>query len=71
MNLFPDNEHTIERVIRVVAGVAVLSFLFVGPRTPWALLGLVPLLTGAIGSCPIYTLLGISTCRRQLTKTAG
>jgi hypothetical protein len=65
MNLFPDNEHTVERVIRVVAGMAVLSLLFAGPRTPWALLGLVPLLTGAIGSCPLYTLFGISTCRRQ------
>lgn len=60
--IFPKNEHKIERVIRVVAGAAVLSLAFVGPQTPWAYLGIVPLLTGALGSCPIYTLLGVSTC---------
>lgn len=60
--LLPSNEHPIERVIRVLIGLAVLSLVFIGPKTMWGLLGLVPLLTGAIGSCPIYTLFGISTC---------
>ena len=35
--------------------------IFFGPESPWALLGLVPLLTGLIGSCPLYSLLGIDT----------
>jgi hypothetical protein len=60
--IFPNNEHKIERVIRVVAGVGILSLAFVGPQSPWAYLGVIPLLTGALGSCPIYTLFGVSTC---------
>ena len=35
---------------------------FIGPKTMWGLLGVIPLLTGTIGNSPIYTLLGISTC---------
>lgn len=60
--LFPRNEHRVERVVRVVAGLAILSLYFIGPRSPWALLGLVPLATGLLGSCPLYTVLGVSTC---------
>ena len=60
--LFPRNEHTIERIVRVIAGLAIVSLYFVGPRTPWALLGLVPIATGLLGSCPLYTILGVSTC---------
>lgn len=63
--VFPHNEHTVERVIRVVLGLGILSLYFVGPQTPWALLGAIPLVTGAVGSCPIYTLFGISTCPRK------
>jgi hypothetical protein len=60
--LFPTNEHDVERLLRVVAGIAILSLAFVGPKTAWGYLGLIPILTGAIGSCPFYTLLGLSTC---------
>lgn len=60
--LFQMNEGTIDRVLRVIAGIAILSLTVVGPRTMWGLVGLVPLLTGALGSCPIYTVLGLSTC---------
>jgi hypothetical protein len=60
--ILPHNEHKIERVLRVIAGLAVLSLVFVGPRTPWGYLGLVPLITGLVGTCPIYTVLGINTC---------
>jgi hypothetical protein len=59
--LLPTNEATIERVIRVVLGVVLLSLTMVGPHTLWGLVGLVPLATGLIGSCPIYTVLGFST----------
>ncbi len=62
MNVFPRNEHTVERVIRVVAGLGIVSLAFVGPQTPWAWLGLIPIATGALGSCPLYTLFGFSTC---------
>ena len=58
----PANEHPIERVLRVVVGFGILSLAFVGPKTPWAYLGLVPIVTGLLGSCPLYTLFGVSTC---------
>ena len=52
-----------ERAVRVVVGIAVLSLAFVGPQTPWAYLGLLPLVTGLVGWCPPYALLGVSTVR--------
>ena len=61
--ILPRNEHSVERVLRVMVGLAVLSLAFVGPRTPWAYLGLIPVATGLLGSCPLYTILGVSTCR--------
>jgi hypothetical protein len=60
--ILPRNEHQVERALRVVVGLALLALVFVGPRTLWGLVGLVPLATGLLGSCPIYTVLGISTC---------
>ncbi|MEY2786373.1 MAG: hypothetical protein RL277_2585, partial [Planctomycetota bacterium] len=42
-----------------------MSLTTFGPQTPWGWIGVVPLLTGLLGSCPLYTLFGISTCRRQ------
>jgi hypothetical protein len=61
-SLFPTNEHPVERVLRVVIGLGVLSLALVGPKTPWGYLGLVPLATGLLGTCPLYTLFGWSTC---------
>jgi hypothetical protein len=56
------NEGTLDRALRVGLGVALLALVFVGPRSLWGLVGLVPLLTGLVGFCPLYRLLGISTC---------
>jgi hypothetical protein len=53
----------IDRILRLVAGVFILSLYFWGPRTPWALLGIVPIATALFRFCPAYTLLGIRTCR--------
>ena len=60
--LLPTNEHPLDRVLRVVLGIGVLSLAFVGPKSPWGWIGLVPLATGLLGSCPLYTLLGFRTC---------
>jgi len=57
------NEGGFDRIVRIVAGIGILSLAFVGPKTPWAYLGIVPLVTGIISWCPPYALLGISTCR--------
>ena len=61
-NLLKVNEGSVDRVVRVALGVVLLSLVFVGPATPWGWIGVVPLATGLLGSCPLYTLLGISTC---------
>jgi hypothetical protein len=56
------NEHPIERVVRVALGLGLLSLVFVGPKTPLGWLGVIPLATGLLGSCPLYSILGINTC---------
>ena len=65
------NECGPDRAMRIILGVFLLSLLFWGPKTPWALAGLVPLLTGVVGSCPLYSLLGISTCPMRKAGTCG
>jgi len=59
------NEGTVDRVVRVVLGLAVLSLVFVGPQTPWAWIGLVPLVTGMVGWCPLYASLRADTCGKK------
>ena len=61
--MFKTNEGTIDRILRVLVGLALISIVFVGPQTPWGWVGLVPLLTGLVGTCPLYTVLGIRTCK--------
>jgi hypothetical protein len=56
------NEGTLDRAIRVVLGVALLTLTVAGPQTMLGLLGVVPLLTGIVGFCPLYRLVGIRTC---------
>jgi hypothetical protein len=57
----------IDRVLRIVAGVALLALVFVldGGARWLGLLGLVPLATGLAGFCPAYALFGLSTCARE------
>ncbi len=62
------NEHPLERVLRVLMGIGLLSLVVVGPQTAWGLVGLAFLLSGLVGSCPLYALLGFSTCQRRLDK---
>ena len=56
------NIHPVERGIRVVVGLGLISLAFVGPASPWFFLGVIPLATGFIGWCPPYAMLGINTC---------
>jgi hypothetical protein len=58
----PRNEGTLDRALRIIAGLILLSLVFVGPQTAWGWIGLVPLATGLVGYCPLYRLLGINTC---------
>lgn len=56
------NEGTIDRVLRVLAGLVLIGLAATGTVGWWGYLGVVPLLTGAVGYCPLYTVLGVSTC---------
>lgn len=69
MSLLPTNEHPVDRAARIALGIGLLSITFVGPATPWGWIGAVPLLTGLVGSCPLYTLLGLRTCSSGGCKT--
>lgn len=60
--MFTTNLGSIDRVIRILLGLAIISLAFVGPKTPWGYLGLVPLLTAFVGFCPAYLPFGIRTC---------
>lgn len=61
--MFKTNEGTIDRILRVIVGLALIAIVFVGPKTPLGWIGLVPLLTGLAGTCPLYSILGIRTCK--------
>ncbi len=61
--IFSRNEHTVDRAIRVLLGLGLLSLTFTGPETPWGFIGIIPLVTGLVGWCPLYSALGIKTCR--------
>lgn len=55
------NLGNIDKLLRVIVGIGLISLVFVGPQTPWGWVGAVPLLTVLVSWCPLYSLLGIST----------
>ena len=56
------NEGTPDRTLRIVLGLVLLALVFVGPKTWLGLIGVVPLVTGLAGFCPLYRLVGVRTC---------
>ena len=56
------NVGSIDRVLRVVIGVVLVALAVTGTIGPWGWIGLVPLATAALGFCPLYAILGFSTC---------
>jgi hypothetical protein len=61
--MFQKNVHPVERMVRVALGISLVTMAFVGPANLWFLLGIIPIMTGLMGWCPPYQLLGISTCK--------
>lgn len=55
----------IDRILRIIVGLVLISLVFIGPQTPWGWLGVIPLGTALLGWCPPYALLGLSTCPRR------
>jgi len=60
------NEAWWERVLRTIVGLFLISLTFWGPHSAWGWVGLIPLLTGVIGFCPIHAMLGTSTCKPKV-----
>jgi hypothetical protein len=58
------NVGSLDRILRALLGVALLGLAAAGVIGWWGWLGIVPLATAAIGWCPPYAMLGISTCKR-------
>lgn len=56
------NEGTLDRIVRVIAGLALIALTLTGTIGAWGWIGVVPLLTGILGVCPAYIPFGISTC---------
>ncbi len=56
------NEGTLDRALRIGGGLILIALAATGTVGLWGYIGIVPLLTGAIGNCPVYSILGINTC---------
>jgi len=54
----------VDKIIRIIVGLVLISLVFVGPKTAWGWVGLVPLLTGLFNFCPLYPLIGLNTCKK-------
>jgi len=57
------NVGTIDRSLRIIIGIVLISLAFIGPQTAWGWVGVIPLATALIGWCPLYKIFGISSCQ--------
>ena len=62
------NVGTLDRIVRVLAGIALIALAAFGVIGAWGYIGLVPLATGLVRICPAYTLLGLRTCPAEAAK---
>ena len=60
--MFKTNVGGIDRIARLLAGLVLLSLTLTGTIGVWGWIGVVPLATGLLGTCPLYSVLGFSTC---------
>ena len=63
--MFKTNVGGIDRALRIIVGIALLALFFIYPDASWrywTLIGIIPLATGLMSSCPLYSILGLSTC---------
>jgi hypothetical protein len=67
--MFTTNEGSVDRALRIFVGAALLVWFFMDQNTGFwhyaKLIGIVPLLTGLVGTCPLYSVLGMSTCKMK------
>lgn len=60
--MFKNNVGGIDRILRIVIGLALIGMTLAGMIGAWGWIGVVPLATAALGTCPLYTILGFSSC---------
>lgn len=60
--MFKTNVGGIDRLLRIVVGLALIGLTLAGQIGPWGWIGIVPVITGTLKTCPLYSLLGIDTC---------
>jgi len=68
-SLFKNNTGKIDRIIRIVVGAVLIGNVFTGLQTPIGWLGVILVVTGLFGVCPLYSILGINT--KSLSEKAG
>ena len=65
------NVGSVDRVVRIVAGVGLIGLAVAGTIGPWGYIGVIPLLTGFMRVCPTYSLLGVNTCSSEKAGKGG
>lgn len=66
--MFKHNAGNADRIIRLIVGIVLIGAFFIYPESPYrwfALIGIIPLVTALMGSCPLYSIFGISTCKMK------
>lgn len=62
------NTGSLDRALRALLGLLLIALVFVGPRTPWGWMGLILIGTSLMGWCPLYAMVGATTCPRTTAK---
>jgi hypothetical protein len=62
------NVGSADRALRIVAGVVLIALTLLNSIGPWGWIGLLPLVTGLLGVCPAYSLLGLNTCSTKAAE---
>ena len=60
--MFRRNAGAADRLLRFLIGIILIALVFVGPKTPWGWIGIIPLATALFRTCPLYSIFGISSC---------
>jgi hypothetical protein len=60
----------IDKTLRIIVGLVLIALVFVGPKTSWGWIGLIPLLTGIFNLCPLYLPLKISTAKEKKSEAS-
>jgi hypothetical protein len=66
--MFKSNVGGIDRILRIVAGLVLIALTLMGVIGVWGWIGIVPLATGLLRTCPVYSLLGFNTCPMSTAK---